>query len=67
MNFRFEQAGGKVVKRTVTNFQELEHDFDIVMNCTGLGAKYLCSDNKVVPIRGQVIKVCWGQVCLITI
>jgi glycine/D-amino acid oxidase-like deaminating enzyme len=56
--FRFEQAGGKVVKKTLTNFQELEYDFDIVMNCTGLGAKYLCSDNKVVPIRGQVIKVC---------
>lgn len=27
------------------------------MNCTGLGAKYLCSDRKLVPIRGQIIKV----------
>jgi D-aspartate oxidase len=53
-----------VVKKTVTNFQELEYDFDIVMNCTGLGAKYLCSDNKVVPIRGQVIKVRLTTLCL---
>jgi hypothetical protein len=56
---RFERAGGKIAKKTVTNFQDLEHNFDIVINCTGLGAKYLCSDNKLVPIRGQVIKVCW--------
>jgi D-aspartate oxidase len=47
-----------VAKKTVTNFQDLEQNFDIVMNCTGLGAKYLCSDNSLVPIRGQVIKVC---------
>jgi D-aspartate oxidase len=55
--FRFKQAGGKVVEKTVTNLKDLEYSFDVVMNCTGLGAKHLCSDNKMVPIRGQVIKV----------
>ncbi|XP_069701261.1 D-aspartate oxidase [Periplaneta americana] len=54
---RFERAGGKVVKKTVTDFRELEHHFDIVVNCAGIGAKFLCSDNKLVPIRGQVIKM----------
>lgn len=46
-----------MVQKTVTKLQDLEHSFDIVMNCTGLGAKHLCSDDKMVPIRGQVIKV----------
>lgn len=31
-------------------------DFEAVFNCTGFGAKRLCNDNKMVPIRGQVIK-----------
>lgn len=31
-------------------------DFEAVFNCTGLGAKQLCSDNQIVPIRGQVVK-----------
>lgn len=29
------------------------------MNCTGLGAKNLCNDRHMIPIRGQVIKVCF--------
>lgn len=28
-----------------------------VFNCTGLGARRLCNDMKMVPIRGQIIKV----------
>lgn len=33
------------------------HKYDMVMNCSGLGAKQLCGDRKLVPIRGQIIKV----------
>jgi len=40
---RFKQAGGQVVEKTVTKLQDLENNFDIVMNW--------------VPIRGQVVKV----------
>lgn len=54
---RFREAGGKIVNKTVNNIKEIEQNFDIVMNCTGLGAKYLFSDNSLVPIRGQVFKV----------
>jgi len=32
-------------------------NFHVVVNCTGLGAKRLCNDYKMVPIRGQTIKV----------
>lgn len=32
-------------------------DYDAVFNCTGLGAQKLCNDRKMVPMRGQIIKV----------
>jgi D-aspartate oxidase len=31
--------------------------YDIVFNCTGLGAREFCSDPLVRPIRGQMIRV----------
>ena len=43
-------------KARVENWSELS-DYDYVFNCTGLGAKWLCHDDNVVPIRGQVFKV----------
>ena len=46
----------KVKRAKVDNWSELS-DFDYVFNCTGLGAKWLCNDDQVVPIRGQVYKV----------
>lgn len=47
-----------MVKRTITSFDDdaLE-GYDCVVNCTGFGAKRLCSDINLVPIRGQVFKV----------
>lgn len=56
MNFRFEMLGGKIVIKTIDSFSDV-CDYDLVMNCTGFGAKKLCSDHDLVPIRGQVFKV----------
>lgn len=53
---RFVEEGGYVVKKSVESFDELQDKFDVVFNCTGLGAKALCNDYKLVPIRGQVAK-----------
>ncbi|KAF4530944.1 hypothetical protein B566_EDAN018973 [Ephemera danica] len=40
------------------NFPEKwKYDFDVLVNCTGLGSRILCNDIKTNPIRGQVIKV----------
>lgn len=56
--FRFQENGGKIISKKVQNLSEFSaKNYDIVFNCTGLGAQKLCNDRKVVPIRGQVIKV----------
>ena len=31
--------------------------FDVVVNCTGLGARELCNDDKIAPVRGHIIRV----------
>lgn len=54
---KFQSQGGEIVKRKVTNFSELYGSFDIIVNCTGLESQSLCNDRKLVPIRGQVIRV----------
>lgn len=49
--------GGRIIEKYVHSLGEFRaNDFEAVFNCTGLGAKRLCNDNKVVPIRGQIIK-----------
>uniref|UniRef100_A0A1B6ES01 FAD dependent oxidoreductase domain-containing protein n=1 Tax=Cuerna arida TaxID=1464854 RepID=A0A1B6ES01_9HEMI len=50
-------AGGSVVEQHVNSLTQLEGRYDVVINCTGLGAKQLMRDHKLVPIRGQVFKV----------
>ncbi|CAH0380899.1 unnamed protein product [Bemisia tabaci] len=54
---KFTKQNGILLKKSINSFQELENDYNIIFNCCGLGAKKLCGDKKVVPIRGQVIKV----------
>ncbi|XP_008289460.1 D-aspartate oxidase isoform X2 [Stegastes partitus] len=54
---RFRKAGGRVEQRRVNSLQELSNDFDIIVNCTGLGSKTLVGDDQVQPIRGQVLKM----------
>jgi D-aspartate oxidase len=46
----------KIYQARVKDLKELGN-YDCIFNCTGLGAKWLCGDDKVVPIRGQVYKV----------
>ncbi|XP_053685415.1 D-aspartate oxidase [Sabethes cyaneus] len=54
---RFLRQGGRIVTENLEGFHRLTGKFSAVVNCSGLGAKKLCNDYKLVPIRGQVIKV----------
>ncbi|XP_047030974.1 D-aspartate oxidase [Helicoverpa zea] len=50
------ERGGQLLNKKVESFKSLSN-YDLVFNCSGLGARYLCNDHDLVPIRGQVIKV----------
>ncbi|CAD7087070.1 unnamed protein product [Hermetia illucens] len=56
---RFESSGGIVTQRKVSSLAELVKDsqFDVIINCTGLGAKEFVPDDSMHAIRGQVIRV----------
>lgn len=49
--------GGRIISQHINSLSELSGTYDVVVNCSGFGAKQLCSDHKLVPIRGQIIKV----------
>lgn len=58
INYRFKTHGGRIIRKTVNNLKEIDaNEYPIVFNCTGLGAQKLCNDRKMVPMRGQIIKV----------
>tara|TARA_B100000945_G_scaffold306733_1_gene294479 strand:- start:2557 stop:3489 length:933 start_codon:yes stop_codon:yes gene_type:complete len=50
---RFEEAGGKFRQRFIEDLSDLNGE--VVVNCVGLGARELCDDLEVKPVRGQVI------------
>ncbi|MFI2436232.1 NAD(P)/FAD-dependent oxidoreductase [Streptomyces sp. NPDC018693] len=52
---RLARAGGSVEERTVTDLAAVPAP--VVVNCTGLGARELAGDDKVRPVRGQLVVV----------
>ena len=51
----FLLGGGKFVRREFHTLAELGHlPQKVVINCPGYGARALCKDESVVPVRGQI-------------
>lgn len=48
------QKGVEFIYREIHDLQELTDEHTWVVNCTGLGARELCADQQIYPIRGQV-------------
>lgn len=46
-----------IKQKTISSLNEITEQADWVINCTGLGARELCQDPLVYPIRGQILKV----------
>ena len=63
---QFEAAGGEFVCRKINDLKELS-EYDVIVNCTGLGANQLVGDGTVQPLRGQVmrVKAPWLRICLL--
>ncbi len=53
---RVQKLGGRINVATIKELHELTGSFDVVVNCSGLGARELSAD-PMFPIRGQVMRV----------
>ncbi|KAL0870335.1 hypothetical protein ABMA27_005352 [Loxostege sticticalis] len=65
---KFKIAKGKIMRAKVASLGEpLLREFDVVINCTGLGARDLVPDSSVFPIRGQISRMIapWVNVVVI--
>lgn len=49
--------GVVVRQQLLTRLEEAPSDADVVVNCSGLGARELVGDGRLVPVRGQVVVV----------
>lgn len=54
---RVQRLGGVItlVSEAITDLGEVAGD--VVVNCSGLGARELCGDESVYPVRGQIVAV----------
>lgn len=52
-----QERGGQVVRRTIMSLTEAFAYCDVVVNCSGLGARTLVGDHDLRPARGQVVYV----------
>jgi D-amino-acid oxidase len=52
---RFSKAGGEIYpNKCFAKLEDVDRAFDLVVNCTGIGARMLAQDSDLEPHRGQV-------------
>lgn len=47
------EAGAKFIRRKISSISELSNDYEIIINCSGFGARELASDPNFLPYKGQ--------------
>lgn len=53
---RFISNGGSFEKIEIKTLKQLSELDNLVINCTGLGAKFICMDEELIPMRGQILR-----------
>lgn len=53
---KFIKNGGSFQLKEISSVEELASLDELVINCTGLGAKKLCNDEDLQPMRGQILR-----------
>jgi D-amino-acid oxidase len=51
---QLQQQGVLFIHRQIDDLNALANEHDLVINCSGLGARKLCGDENIIPVRGQV-------------
>jgi D-amino-acid oxidase len=51
---RLENAGATITRAAL---HALPNNADVVVNCTGLGARRMAGDDSLTPVRGQIVRV----------
>ncbi|KAH8297897.1 hypothetical protein KR018_000395 [Drosophila ironensis] len=56
---RFSRNGGIFLKKRITGLEDFiaHSDYDVIVNCTGLGSRQLLDDKQMYPVRGQVSRI----------
>lgn len=54
---RARKAGVNIITREIRDVDELFPQYQLVINCSGLGALTLVGDKELYPIRGQILRV----------
>ncbi|EDW51913.1 D-aspartate oxidase [Drosophila sechellia] len=56
---RFTRNGGVVVRKRITDLEAFvaDSEYDVIVNCSGLGSKTLLNDDQMYAVRGQVSRV----------
>ena len=54
---RFERLAGTISSRQVAGFAEAFEQADVVINCSGLGARQLAGDPSLFGAQGQMVEV----------
>jgi D-amino-acid oxidase len=54
---RFKKFGGKIRKAAVQDFEEIDSEVGVIVNCAGIGAGKLANDKSLYPVKGQSVRI----------
>ena len=61
LQHQLQQNNVKFIQQEITSLDELADKYDMLINASALGARKLCNDDKVIPVRGQVALLSPGK------